>query len=145
MFNRYRTVLILIRYLPRRWITWILDHPRAMRLMPSIPPIIGSFLVYQFGGEKKFELIRKRLYRRYRHYTLKKIFRALTGRLAALPPEPEMPANKWPARLADRFPEPVPEGTAFAPDETVRGADGCGVALAVDEREPAGRSGSATP
>ena len=58
LFNRYRTVLILIRYLPRSWITWILDHPRAMRLMPSIPPIIGSFLVYQFGGEKKFELIR---------------------------------------------------------------------------------------
>ena len=141
MFNRYRTVLILIRYLPRSWITWILDHPRAMRLMPSIPPIIGSFLVYQFGGEKKFELIRKRLYRRYRHYTLKKVFRALTGRLARLPREPEVPVNKWPGELPGQFPVPVTEGMFRSFADPVRGPDGCGVALAVEDRDPAGHSG----
>jgi len=134
MFNRYRTVLILIRYLPRSWITWILDHRRAMRMMPSIPPIIGSFLVYQFGGEKKFELIRKRLYRRYRHYTLKKIFLGLRGKLARLPEAPATPTNKWTGSLSALFPVPVAEGVTVAEPSPSTGPDGCGVALAVSEQ-----------
>ncbi len=133
MFNRYRTVLILIRYLPRSWITWILDHPRAMRMMPSIPPIIGSFLVYQFGGEKKFELIRKRLYRRYRHYTLKKIFGVLRGKRVRLPQIPSIPKNRWAGSLSTMFPVPLSEGVTAAEPSPRTGPDGCGVALAVGE------------
>jgi radical SAM superfamily enzyme YgiQ (UPF0313 family) len=147
MFNRYRTVLILIRYLPRSWITWILDHEWAMKLVPSLPPIVGSFLVYQFGGEKKFELIRKRLYRRYRHYTLKKVWMAIRGKLPRIPEAPAEPKNKWPATMVGSFPVPVAEGvTPESPEPSPpTGPDGCGVSLALADRARAGvESGTQT-
>jgi hypothetical protein len=134
-FNQYRTVLLLIRYLPRRWISYILDHRWTMKLMPSIPPIVGSFLVYQFGGEKKFELIRKRLYRRYRHYMLKKLWQWIRLKRSVLPEPPPEPRNQWRGGLYEQF--AVNGGAALGqrvPDAKTACADhGCAVSLAVSD------------
>jgi anaerobic magnesium-protoporphyrin IX monomethyl ester cyclase len=145
VFNQYRTVLILIRYLPPRWIEFILDHRWAMRIMPSIPPIIGSFLVYQFGQEKKFELVRSRLYRRYKHYIGRKLRQWARLRRSTLPPAPGEPCSRWPSGLVERFGWQRRRSSPVLPAAARRAeTPGCGAALALGEGRRR-RAGSAPP